>query len=174
MSFSDPKKIIPHLDIHESMHVADIGAGSGFYTLEIAKRVGQGKVYAIDIQKELLARIKNHAHKERYKNVEIIWSDVDEQYGTTLKDASVNRVLLSNTLFQLEKKEIAVNEIKRILKPGGQVLVVDWADSYGNLGPTANNVVTRAKAKLLFEEAGFIFEHDVTVGAHHYGIIFKR
>ena len=172
--FSDPKKIISQFDIHEAMNVADIGVGSGHYTLEIAKRVGTGKVYAIDIQKNLLARIKNHAHKEGFHNVEVVWSDVDEVHGTTLPDASVNRVLLSNTFFQLDKKEVVVDEIKRILKPGGKVLVIDWTDSFNNIGPTENNVVTRTKTKDLFERAGFIFQCDITTGPHHYGIIFAR
>ncbi len=172
--FSDPKKILPQFDIREGLSVADIGAGSGHYTLELAKRVGTGKVYAIDIQKDLLARIKNHAHKELLHNVEIIWSDVDEEHGTTLRDGSIDRVLLSNTLFQLENKETIVKEIQRILKPGGKVLVIDWADSFDNLGPTPNNVVTRTKAKELFQNGGFSFKHDVEVGAHHYGIILER
>ena len=54
------------------------------------------------------------------------------------------------------------------------MLVIDWADSFGNLGPTPAQVVTRAKARELFERAGFVFEKEITTGAHHYGIIFKR
>jgi ubiquinone/menaquinone biosynthesis C-methylase UbiE len=173
-SFSDPKKILSQFDVHEAMLVADIGAGSGHYTFELAKRVGTGKVYAIDIQKDLLARIKNNALQVGLTNIEIILGDCDQVYGTTLKDSSVNRVILSNTLFQFENKEVAIEEIKRILKPGGKVLVIDWSESFDNLGPTASHIFTRSQARSLFEKVGFYFERDIIVGAHHYGIILRR
>ena len=69
------------------MHVADLGAGSGHYTLAAAKKVGEsGRVYAIEVQKDLLTRIKNLAQTEHINNVEVIWGDVENRGGTKLKD----------------------------------------------------------------------------------------
>ena len=68
--FSDPILHIEHLDIDKGMKVADIGAGSGHHTIHLAKAVGEtGRVYAIDVQKDLLARIKSEAHHQKINNV---------------------------------------------------------------------------------------------------------
>ena len=172
--FSNPQHNIAELERGEGMIVADLGSGSGHNTIELARRVGSGKVYAIDIQKELLARVKNNATHGKLHNVEVIWADFDKLHGTGLADASVHRVLASNVLFQLENKDAAISEIKRILKPDGKVYLIDWLDSFGNTGPHAKDIVTRVKAKELFTQSGFVFEKEFPAGAHHYGIIFKR
>ena len=60
--FTDPQKNIKELGLTPGMHIADLGAGSGFYVLEAAKRVGdKGRVYAVDVQKDILQKIKNRA-----------------------------------------------------------------------------------------------------------------
>ena len=173
--FSDPQKNIAQLDVREGDHVADFGAGSGAYAFAIAKRVGSsGRVYAIDVQKDLLAKLKNEAHRQNISNIEIIWSDLDDEKGITLLDASVDACIVSNLLFQVSSKERVAIEALRILKPGGKVLVIDWDDSYGGLGPTKQHVFPKQSALELLTEKGFIYEKDIDAGAYHYGMIFKK
>ena len=173
--FSDPKKNIEQLELTEGMHVADLGSGSGFYTLAAAKAVGAtGRVFSVDIQKDLLARLKNTATKEHLNNVEVICGDLEKPGSTHLRDFSVDVAIASNILFQLKEREAFVKEIKRIVKPGGRAFVVDWMDSFGGIGPQANDVVTLEKAKSLFEKEGFVLNKNISAGAHHYGLIFKR
>ncbi len=149
--FSDPQKNIQQFAVTPGMTVADCGSGSGFCTLAAARAVGSmGKVYAIDINKEMLERIIRTAQHEGLENIETIWGDIDEPNGTRLADEAVQRVILSNALFQVEKKEVLVEEIKRILRPDGRVLVVDWTDSFGGLGPQPDHVVSRQTAQALF------------------------
>lgn len=157
------------------MIIADFGAGSGFYTIEAAKALaGTGKVYAIDAQKDLLVRIKNDAAKENLSNVEVIWGDIEKVGGTNIADGTVSLGLLCNVLFQLEDKKSCLAELKRILIPGGRALVVDWADSFGGIGPHINNVITKESAEELFEGAGFAKDREISAGSHHYGFIFKK
>ena len=104
--FSDPQKNTAQLDVREGDHVADFGAGSGAYAFAVAKRVGSsGRVYAIDVQKDLLAKLKNEAHHQHISNIEIIWSDLDEKKGVPLRDASIDACIISNLLFQVLSKE---------------------------------------------------------------------
>src|SRR5438105_968093 len=127
MAFSDPEKNLSELGLEPGLFVADLGAGSGAYTLAAGRMVGgSGRVYSIDVQQELLSRIKNAAHAERLTNIEVIHGDIEEIGGTRLKEASVDVVLVCNVLFQSEQKETFLDEIRRILKPKGRVLIIDW------------------------------------------------
>ena len=173
--FSDPQKNIEQCGIQVGMEIADLGAGSGFYTMSAAKAlIATGRVYAIDAQKDLLTKIKNNAVREGLYHVEVIWGDIEKVGGTHLRDASIDLALICNVLFQLENKQSAVAEIKRILKPAGRVLVVDWADSFGGIGPKPDVVVKKETVLEMMEKNGFHMDREISAGSHHYGIIFKK
>lgn len=155
------------------MRVGDLGAGSGHYAISAAGIIGSsGKVYAVDIQEDVLKRVRDFAHQKGFRNVETIWGNFEKLGGTTLKDASLDAVILSNTLFQLDHREGAVAEIKRVLKPGGRLLVIDWAGAYGGMGPLPHRVVSEHVAEELFIGNGFHKVKDFRAGPHHYSIVF--
>lgn len=173
--FSDPAKNIEKFGLSKGMFVADFGAGSGFYTMSAAKAAGDtGRVYAIDIQKELIQKIKNQANIEHLPNIEIIWGDVEKIGGTKMRDGSIDAVIIANLLFQASDKNNICLEAKRILKKGGRALVVDWMDSFGNLGPRQSDVFSPQAAKEIFQKNDFVFEREFSAGEHHYGLIFKK
>ena len=82
--------------------------------------------------------------------------------------------MASNILFQIFHKEGFIREVKRILKMRGKVLLVDWSDSFGGLGPKPDDVVKDSKAKELFKEENFKEVLSFDAGDHHYGIIFEK
>lgn len=173
--FSDPEKNIEQLGLEPGMSVADLGAGSGFYAIAAARAVlGAGRVYAIDVQKDLLQKIKTNAHREHLANVEVLWGDLEKLGGTRLRDLSVDVAIVANTLFQIKDKNTLLLEAKRILKPKGRLLIIDWSDSFGGIGPHKDEVLTLASAKTLCEKAGFAFEHELSAGSHHYGLVFRK
>lgn len=172
--FLNPDDTIKRLLIHEDWHIADLGAGSGAYTLAAAKYVPIGKVYAIDINRQILPFIKAKVLAHGHENIEVVWGDIDQLGGTNVGDASMDAVILANTFFQVGDKNSAVQEINRILKPGGRVLFIDWAGSFGNLGPREEDVILPVAAKSIFEKFGFVFKEDVPAGDYHYGMIFNK
>ncbi len=98
MAFSDPTSNIEQFSLQYGMRVADFGAGSGFYSLAAARAVGpHGHVYALDVQKDLLAKIKNDAVKANLANIEVLWADVEKPGGSKLKDRSLDAVIISNS-----------------------------------------------------------------------------
>jgi ubiquinone/menaquinone biosynthesis C-methylase UbiE len=174
-AFSDPKKNIEQCGIQAGMVIADFGAGSGFYTIEAAKALGStGQVYAVDAQKDLLTRLKNTANKEGLYNVEVIWGDLEKAGGTHIKDNSIDLILICNVMFQLADKKAVATEIRRVLASGGRVLLVDWSDSFGGIGPSRGHVFSKVDAEHIFEGAGFSKDREIQAGSHHYGFLYKK
>lgn len=172
--FSDPQKNIAELGIEHGMKVVDLGAGTGFYSLEAAKKVGPGgRVYAVDVQQDLLNKIKNSGSLAGLHNIEVIWGNIEKLGGTKLREAIADRVVLSNTLFQIaeaDRDNLAL-EAKRILKSGGKLMVIDWT-SGSPLSP--KTLIPQMLAEGIFQKIGFKIEKSFTAGDHHYGIIFKK
>lgn len=173
--FSDPTKVVEQCGIQPGMDIADFGSGSGFYSLAASKAlVSTGRVYAIDAQKDLLTKLKNHAIKEGCYNVEVIWGDLEKIGGTKLRDASIDLIFICNVFFQIENKENVIKEAIRILKPRGRIAFIDWSDSFGGIGPHQKSVFKKDKAKELFEKFGFSVDREILAGSHHYGVIFIK
>ncbi len=173
MNFADPRSNLLQLGIREGMKVGDLGAGSGHYAFSLVPLVGPtGKVYAIDIQEEVINRLENDIKQKRISNIETIWGDIEEANGTKLRDHVLDVIILSNTFFQLTQKENAIIEMKRILKPDGKLLLIDWAGSYNGIGPKETEVVTEHVAEDFFISHGFHKVRDFRGGPHHYAIIF--
>ena len=172
--FTNPEQNILHLGLRDGMRVADFGAGTGFYSKACSPRVGySGKVYAIEVQKDLVKKLESEIKLWGLLNIECIWGDIERRGGTKISDHSMDAVIISNVLFQAEDKLGLIDEAKRVLKKDGKVLLIDWAESFGGIGPTAQNVVSANLAKELFEKRGFKLEENISANEHHYGIIFK-
>ena len=173
--FSDPKNNIKQLHLTEGMSVADFGSGSGHYVMAVSELVGdRGRVYAIDLQQSLLQKVKRMVEDAKRENVDVLWGDIETVDGTKLGDESVDAVIIANTLFQLEDKGTTAIEIRRVLKANGRLMVVDWSDSFGGMGPQASNIVTESTARGIFTEKGFEFDNMFDAGEHHYGLIFHK
>lgn len=170
--FSDPSANLSKLGLNEGMKVADLGAGSGFYAFDASRRVGMsGRVYAIDVQKDLLERIRSTGSHSGMRNIEVVWGNAEKIGGTKLREGMIDRVIASNVLFQVAKPDDFALEIKRILKPKGKVLVVDWS---GITPLSPKTIVTERQARTLFEKIGFKMEQTFDAGEHHYGLVFSR
>jgi FkbM family methyltransferase len=170
--FSDPVANIAKLGLTDGMKVVDLGAGSGYYSIEAAKKVGSsGRVYAVEVQKDLLERLRSVGGREGLNNIEAVWGNVEKIGGTKLRESLADRVIASNIIFQIAKLEDFALEIKRILKPGGKVLIVDWSEA-SSIGP--KTVVPALKVETLFEKNGFKLDQSFDAGDHHYGLVLTR
>ena len=175
MTFANPKRNIEQFMLEKGMHVADFGAGAGYLAVEAAEAVGkEGNVYVIDIQQELLTKSLHLAKEHHLESIIFIHGDLEQEKGSTLEDESVDAVIISNMLFQVENKSAVVRESHRVLKKQGRLLLVDWRDSFGGVGPQSEHVITEDEARKLVEKEGFTSVSDIDAGTYHYGIIFKK
>ncbi len=168
--FSNPEKNLRVFGLKADGIVADLGAGTGYYAVAAGKLVPQGRVYAVELQKEYLDTIRYKIEEAHLKNVEIIWGNVEKIGGTKLRDGVADVVITSDILFQVEDKNLFIEEAKRILKPKGRLFLSDW--SAGSI--LSKIAVPKTKARAMFEKKGFVFEREIDAGGEHYGMIFLK
>lgn len=172
--FVDPEKNLKALGLTENSIVVDLGAGTGFYSLIASHIVSSGKVYSVEIQKDFVDVIRDKIKASRIKNIEVFWGDIEKIGGTKLADHIADAVILSNVLFQVEDRDKTIEEAKRVLKDGGQVLLIDWLDNSSLINQKKINIIDKSKMREIFEKHGFVFVRDIDAGAHHYGMILKK
>ena len=126
-----PEKLIDSLEIGETNSVADLGAGSGFFTIPMAERTKE-TVYAIDIAPEMLEFLKDNALKNDTTNITYIKSNLDK---IPLEDASVDRVMAAFVMHEVDDLEQTLHEINRILKPNGKLGIVEFEAVESESGP---------------------------------------
>lgn len=169
--FTDPLKNLKAFELKEDNIVADLGAGTGHYAIAAGTLVPHGKVYAIELEKDFLVTIKNKVKDAGLANIECLLGDVEKLGGTSIADGVVDGVIASNILFQVDHKDKFIEEIKRILKNKGKVLLVDWTPS-AIMKEVA--IFPKDKARALFEQNGFVFDREINAGDFHYGMILIK
>ena len=179
MPFLHPSVVTQYLEILPGMRIADFGCGSGHWAVVLARAVGpSGKVFAVDVQESALETTRAQARQAHLANIETIRANVEVLGATTLKDATVDAVMISNMLFQADEKTNVATEAARIIKPGGRVFLIDWdtaaETANPSLGPALASRVTRQNAEQLFTSKGFHFEKEFSAGSHHYGLMFRK
>jgi ubiquinone/menaquinone biosynthesis C-methylase UbiE len=122
-----PDKLIQRSGIRKGMHVLEVGCGSGAYTTFVARVVGGGgKVYALDIQPEMLKQLESKLAKpenEDIKNIELVNSSA---YELPFDDDSLDLVYMVTVLQEIPDRNKTLQQVRRVLKPGGIVSVTEW------------------------------------------------
>jgi len=173
--FVVPSVVATHFHLREGDQVGDLGAGSGYFTEVLAEAVGpEGRVYACEIQRDLVEKIGNLTRTKGINNVEPLWCDLEEPNGIKIADGVLDTAILVNTFFQFDDKAGGIKEVMRTLKSGGKLIVIDWSESFGGLGPQPDDIITEQAARDYFETAGFTFERNFDAGDHHYGLAFRK
>jgi len=119
-----PKKLLKALKIEPGMHVADIGAGSGYHVFRMAPLVGdKGKVFAVDVQKEMIALVEGKAKKHDVKNVKAILST---EKDPKLPENAVDLIIMVDVYHELEFPYEMMEKMVASLKPGGRIAFVEF------------------------------------------------
>jgi len=172
MEFLNPTEILKQLKLKDDMSAADFGCGSGGWTIPLAKILEKGKVFAFDIQEEMLSALRGRAKLENLQNIETKRCDLEEPKSTRLEDNSLDLVLIPNLLFQIKNKKDIIEEAKRILKKDGKILVLDWSPG-AYLGPKESRV-SEEEVKKIAKDLDLNLEKEFKAGSYHYGLIFRK
>ena len=170
--FLNPEKVLDEFYLKKDMTAAEFGCGSGMFAILLAKRLNQGRVYGLDVQEEKLSALKNRALAENLKNLITICCDLEEKNGSTLHKNFADIVLIPNVLFQSEDKYAIIKESKRILKQGGQLLVLDWQKA----SPLALRqlAISPEEIKKMAQDAELTLKKEFLAGQHHFALLFSK
>ena len=136
------KKVLQEVEIKPGFHVLDYGCGPGCYIIPLAELGGKsGKIYALDIHPLAIKMVQNIASKKKLINVETIYSDCK----TGLPENSVDVVLLYDTFHDLSNPNGVLEELHRVLKPGG---ILSFSDHHMKEDEIVSNVANKGLFKL--------------------------
>ncbi len=147
-----PSRAIAALDLKPTDVVADIGAGSGYYTFRIAPLVPRGKVLAVDIQREMLEYLEEREKKLGFTNVEAHLGRIDD---TQLAPGSVDVVLLVDAYHEFSHPYEMARSMFRALRPGGRVILLEYRAEDPSVPIKPLHKMTEAQARKEMETVGF-------------------
>jgi ubiquinone/menaquinone biosynthesis C-methylase UbiE len=171
--FLNPRLLVEEVRPNVNDVVADFGSGSGALTVELARLVGSGgSVTAIDVQSVALESVRSNASIAGVRNIKTVLANLESPQGSTLRDESQDLVLLANILFQSDDKPSIISEAKRVLKPGGRLVVIDWLPSESPLGPKPEHSLKPEDVKSL---VGLELDRSLEMaGSYHFGFVFRK
>jgi SAM-dependent methyltransferase len=149
-----PSKAIAALKLAPDAVIADLGAGSGYYTFRLAPLVPKGRVVAIDIQPEMLDYMKEEMKARGVKNVETHLSTVVD---LKLPDASLDAVLMVDAYHEFDHPAEMLASMKSALKKGGRIYLLEFRAEDPKVPIKPHHKMTEAQARKELESAGFRF-----------------
>jgi len=172
----EPIAVLNEGKIEQGQIVADFGCGTvGHFVFAAARLVGQdGKVYAIDIQKSVIAAIDSRMKQDAVNNVTPLWGDIERPKGVRVIDGAFDLSLVINNLFLSSNRDGLAEEVRRCTKVGGKLVVIDWVPTTTPIGPPVASRMSPEAAKTLLAAHGFAFDHAFTPGDVSWGLVFTR
>ena len=149
----DPDLAMRLIRVARGSTVADLGAGSGYFTIRLAKAVGtEGKVYAVDIQQGMLDLLQRAVTKEKLTNVTPVLGAADDP---RLPAASLDLVLMVDVYHELSSPQTTLGHLKNALKPGGRLVLLEYRAEDPDVPILPEHKMTKAMVKLEIEHEGF-------------------
>ena len=167
--WQNPDKILEQLDLKASQTVADLGCGSGYFSVPISKKVK--KVYAIDLQKEMLEHLEKKLLNQGIKNIITVLSSDGSKIP--LPEQTIDTLLTVNTLHEFQNLDSMAEEIRRVIKQKGHAVIVDFKKAESDFGPPLAIRIPKQDAMALFENHGFETANTLEL-QHHYVLVFQR
>ena len=169
-AYQKPHDVIMALDLKEGEVVADIGAGSGYFALRLAHHVGEkGKVYAVDISPDMILFMNRRIRDLKLKNVVTVLAAPEDPL---LMDASVDRFFICDTWHHIADRTQYLAVMKKALKPGGQVVMIDFQKKDLPVGPPAEMKIAREDLVRQMESNGFRLAKEHTFLPYQYFLVF--
>jgi SAM-dependent methyltransferase len=168
----EPEVALNAIGIEPGSTVADVGAGSGYFTVRMARRVGaKGRVFANDLQPEMLAMLAARLEKEGVSNVTLVQGAVDDP---KLPAASLDLILMVDVYHEFSQPQIMLRRMRDALKPGGRLVLLEYRQEDPSVPIRPEHKMSVAGAKLEVEAEGYALSRVDSALPRQHILIFTR
>lgn len=168
-AYQKPHEVMDALGVKAGEIVADVGAGSGYFTLRLAHHVGpQGRVYAVDVSPDMIRHLNRRVRDAGLLNVSTILAPPDDP----LLPEPVDRFLFVDVWHHIEDQPGYLAQIKKGLKPGGQLVMIDFHKRDLPVGPPASMKIAREDLLAQMARHGFTLVREHTFLPYQYFLVF--
>lgn len=169
-AYQKPREVIEALRLKEGEVIADIGAGSGYFTLRLAHHLGEkGHVYGVDISPDMIRHLNRRISDAGLLNVSTILALPDNP----LLPRPVDRFLIVDVWHHVENQPAYLALMKKMLKPGGRVVMIDFHKKDLPVGPPSAMKIAREDLLRQMEEHGFKLVEEHTFLPYQYFLVFS-
>ena len=166
-----PADVVVALGLKPGQRVADLGAGTGYFSRFLAEAVGpQGRVYAIDTEPEMVEHLARRAERERTLQVDAVLAEPDDP---GLPEEGVDLVLVVDTYHHIDDRVHYLERLAKRLRPSGSVAIIDFQKRKLPIGPPPEHKLARETVIDEFDEAGFRLREEPELLPYQYFLIFE-
>lgn len=170
-AWQKPVELVAALELRAGDSVADLGAGTGYFLSHLAGATGtQGTVYAVEVEPALVAHMRDRAEKAGLVTVIPVLASLD---NPRLPRAAVDVVLIVDTYHHIDERRAYMDHLRRALKPGGRIAVVDWRKGDFPEGPKDDHKIPRDQVLAEMKALGFALRSEPDFLAYQYFLIFE-
>lgn len=164
-----PEKILQELQIRSSDTVLDLGAGTGYFTIPAAQMT-EKVVYALDVEPRMLDLLEENVRRSKLTNVHLLPGTME---NIPLESQSVDKVIASLVLHETDQLEKTLQEIRRVLRSGGTMLIVEWEKHEMEDGPPLTERISVEEMKEAIRTVGMEIQKCIRE-SHYYRLIAAR
>jgi ubiquinone/menaquinone biosynthesis C-methylase UbiE len=169
-AYQKPHEVLKALNIKPGEIIADIGAGSGYFTFRLSHFVGdKGKIYAVDVSPEMILHVNRRIRELKANNVVTVLADPDDPL---LPDQSVNRFFICDVWHHIENQTKYLSLMKKMLKPSGEVVMIDFHKKEFPVGPPMNMKIAREDLSKQLDSNGYRLTKEHSFLPYQYFLVF--
>jgi cyclopropane fatty-acyl-phospholipid synthase-like methyltransferase len=166
-AWQKPHEVIQALALAPDGRIADIGAGTGYFTVRLAHMTPKGRVYAVDVEADMVQYVAERARREKLSNVQAVQA--------TPSDArlpeKVDRVLLVDTYHHIDGREAYFRKLRKSLRPGGEVAIIDFTRD-STMGPPSEVRIPKEQVSAEMRRAGYRLVRSPDLLPNQYFLVF--
>jgi len=170
LSELNPAETLKRAGLTSDMTICDIGAGTGVFAFPAAE-ITCDMVYALDISDDMLEILETRKKERGADNLV-----VQKVQGAKLplEDHLCDMAIMVTVLHELEEPEVLLNEIRRILRPNGKLIIVEFYKRETPMGPPPNHRISQEQTEELCHRVGYLTADQFSLGENFYSIIFAQ